>query len=267
MRIAAITMVYNEAYFVPIWLRHYSSQLGWENLYVLDHGSTDGSINEKSCNHIRIPRNEMDEVVRAKMISNLHTSLLCYFDVVIYTDVDEFIVPRPTKYRGLVDYCEKRSHPVTRCVGIDVFQHDSQLPQLDTSGSILRQRPYGHFSYWESKPLVSAVPMNWSAGFHSCDQQAYLDRDLVLFHLKFADLSHALNRLAVTRSLRWSDHALQAGHSKSHRVSDEEMKSMIERRRRTMSDRDMDSVKFEELFAARSESPLVRIARDYLEVF
>src|SRR5438128_2474590 len=145
MSTAAITMVYNEAYFLPIWLRYYSSQLGWQNLYVVDHGSTDGSIEAGSCNLIRIPRSDFDDAVRAKMISRLHASLLSYFDTVIYTDVDEFIVPRPSKYDGLADYCQKKPHAVSRCVGIDVFQHNTSLPELDLAKPILPQRPYGHF--------------------------------------------------------------------------------------------------------------------------
>jgi hypothetical protein len=265
MRVAAITMVYNESYFLPIWLRYYSSQVGPESVYVIDHGSSDGSVDPNSCNRIRIPRSDLDEVARAQMVSRFHAALLSSFDVVIYTDVDEFIVPRPSKYAGLVDYCRSRTCSVSRCVGIDVFQHDNSLPELDVNSPILRQRPYGHFSYWASKPLVSAQPIDWTPGFHACDREAKLDTDLALFHLKFADLTHTLDRLAITRGLSWSDTALQQGHSRSHRVSDEQMKDLIERRQRTRSDKDMDSIQFEKSFEARVESPLVRITEEYLQ--
>lgn len=264
MRVAAITMVYNEEYFLPIWLRYYSSQLGLDHLYVVDHGSTDGSVDNLECSHIRIPRADLDETVRCEMVSRLQASLLSYFDVVIYTDVDEFIVPRPSKYRGLVDYCEKTPHAVSRCVGVEVFQHDSALPDLDRGRPILQQRPYVYFSYWESKPLVSAVPLTWSPGFHACNEEAPLDPDLVLFHLKFADLKHVFRRLAITRNLTWSDAALRAGHSKSHRVSDDAMQTLIERRRRTISAKDMDSIQYFEAFAAKTGSPLVRVTDEFM---
>ena len=42
-RVAALTMVRDEAVFLPIWCRHYLRQVGYGNLYVLDHASRDGS--------------------------------------------------------------------------------------------------------------------------------------------------------------------------------------------------------------------------------
>src|SRR5436190_17272313 len=42
-RRAALTMVQNEAVFLPIWLRYYSRFFGPDDLYVLDHDTSDGS--------------------------------------------------------------------------------------------------------------------------------------------------------------------------------------------------------------------------------
>jgi len=38
-----MTMVFNERIFLPIWLAHYGVQFGYENLFIIDDGSNDGS--------------------------------------------------------------------------------------------------------------------------------------------------------------------------------------------------------------------------------
>ncbi len=41
--LAVVTMCYNEPDFLPIWLDYYRRQVPVEHLYVVDHGSDDGS--------------------------------------------------------------------------------------------------------------------------------------------------------------------------------------------------------------------------------
>jgi hypothetical protein len=55
-RIAAVTMAYNEAVFLPVWRRHYGAAVGEHNLFVLDHGSNDGSTDRLGAvNRVRVP--------------------------------------------------------------------------------------------------------------------------------------------------------------------------------------------------------------------
>ena len=62
MKIAVVTMVFNEREFLPIWLRHYGPQVGYENLFVIDDGSTDGSTNNECIiNLIKKPHGVFDE--------------------------------------------------------------------------------------------------------------------------------------------------------------------------------------------------------------
>jgi hypothetical protein len=184
MKVAVITMVHNEAFFLPLWYRYYGSQLGHDNLYVIDHGSTDGSVSETFGNRIRIARDKFDDVSRAVMVSDLHRALLRFYDTVIYTDVDEFIVPRPGLYGGITDYAE-RNPGVSRCVGINVVPQSTEEPPLDLFYPVLQQRPYGFASHWYFKPLLSSEPINWEPGFHYCKEPARFDADLWLFHMKY----------------------------------------------------------------------------------
>ena len=87
MNVAAITMVFNEACFLPVWLKHYGSQLGYGNLFVIDDGSTDGSTaNLAIANLITKKRCLFDEDARAQLISRFHEELLHLYDVVLYAD-------------------------------------------------------------------------------------------------------------------------------------------------------------------------------------
>ena len=43
MRLAALTMAYNEPVWAAVWARFYARQVGAENCFLLDHGSDDGS--------------------------------------------------------------------------------------------------------------------------------------------------------------------------------------------------------------------------------
>ena len=96
MRIAAFTMVHNEADFLPLWIRHYGREIGVENLYCVDHGSDDGSTEGIGISITRFPRRrDFDSVIRSFLIANFHASLLRSHDAVIFSDADEFLVADP----------------------------------------------------------------------------------------------------------------------------------------------------------------------------
>ncbi|MGI4940925.1 MAG: glycosyltransferase family 2 protein, partial [Janthinobacterium lividum] len=75
MRIAALTMVWNEPFFLPLWLRHYGRHLGPQNCFVLDHGSDDGSTEHLggAC-RVLLPRTPLDEEKRARAVSSMAAS-------------------------------------------------------------------------------------------------------------------------------------------------------------------------------------------------
>ncbi len=193
--LACVTMAYNEAALLPLWLRHYGGQVGLENCYVIDQGSTDGSTAAMGgANRIHLPRTARDEVRRAAFLSEFCGALLHYHDCVLYTDADEFAVADPARWPGLVAYAQE-APPVTTCLGINLVHRFAHEPALDPGRPILAQRGYGFAISGMCKPVFIRRKVAWTAGIHSYDGPMAFG-DLVLFHAAYADLDIALDRQA-----------------------------------------------------------------------
>lgn len=226
MTTAILTMAYNEPLFLPMWRRYYSRAVGEENLFVIDHGSDDGSTSDLGrVQRIRLqrPTKGFDEDERALLVSRFHCSLLTVYQTVIYTDVDEFLVPDPAKYTGLADFLRANQAPVINPVGLEVHHVTSTEADLDLRKPVLSQRRYVQFSSQYCKPLISRVPILWGVGFHSSHHGApVISRDLYLFHLKLMDCQLALERHRRHSKLTWSENALSKGHSWHQRLNETE---------------------------------------------
>jgi hypothetical protein len=215
-------MVHNEPFFLPRWISYYGAQFGRENLYIIDHGSNDGSTDDlHGANRVSLPRSEFDDEQRVNFIGDFVRGLLRFFDVVIYTDCDEFLAPDPLRYENLADYCQRMDRPVSYAFGVDVRQLLGVEPAIDPAASILGQRRFCRLRLSMSKPLITRVPIRWNPGFHTCDQKPGMDPNLILFHLKYIDLEMSLERLAYTRSMPWSEKSLRLGRGKHQRFEDQ----------------------------------------------
>jgi glycosyl transferase family 2 len=222
IEVAAVTMAYNEPVMLPLWANYYSKNFGASACYVIDHGSTDGSTDNLDVNVLRIPRSPMNNLKRARFLSRFCSSLLKWYDKVIYTDADEFLVPDPANYATLNDFCQHTTNPVTTAIGLDV-QHIPDLEgPLSAQIPVLRQRGWVRFNFALCKPLVTSVPIEWTPGFHSSDQPTLFDR-LFMFHLHNYDLDTAMQRLSKTRAMPWEDPRLD----NHQRWSDQRYREMI----------------------------------------
>lgn len=210
MRIAAVTMVHNEPEFLPLWLAHYGRELGRDNLYVVDHGSDDGSTAAVGPNLIRRPRGAFDEVARATFVARLQATLLTDYDAVIYADCDEFLVADPAASVGLADLVAHRCGDCLTAVGLDVLHRPGREAPIDLGRPILGQRALVRFRSDYCKTLVSRVPLRWSVGFHACDRVPRIEPDLVLFHLKYLDRDLCARIHARRRGVTWAPEMLAA---------------------------------------------------------
>ena len=222
--LAVVTMVYNEADMLKLWLRYYGGQVGLQNCFVIDHGSDDGSTAAIApANRLRIPRSPLEEGARARFVSGFCSSLLTWYGAVIYCDVDEMLVADPARYAGLLDFAASTPHAVVTTFGLNVLHRLHHEVQLDAARAILPQRAWTFFMSSMCKPLLLRRPVVWHPGFHSADAAVVFD-GLFNFHLSYVDLDMAWRRQAKRRASDYSSNEV----AKHHRVGDAELFAWME---------------------------------------
>jgi hypothetical protein len=199
MHVAVITMARNESVMLPRWLEYYGRQVGERNLYVLDDQSDDGSTDGIAATVITMPvraTSKDDRVFgayKSAVASKLAVALLEMYDVVAFVDSDEFVVPDPRRYTGLVDYLEQHPHAdVLAAVGVNLVHLADREPPLRPDAPLLTQRRHVKVVGGMCKPAFKRIPARWSGGTHGVRAPYTLSRDLYLLHAKYADRQSAM---------------------------------------------------------------------------
>ena len=226
LKIAAFTMAHNEHRMLPLWMRHYSRMLGSENIFLIDHGSDDGSTDPFADNRLRLPRKYNGADLRLPIVSGIQRTLLQEYDVVIYTDCDEFLVVDPDKYSSLEVALENHQDKYIRCLGANIVHIPSREPgDLDFDKPILEQRQYWYYIKSICKPIITRAEADWVPGFHFVRGMEGLRPNpaFLLLHMRWADRAHALDRMRMTRTMEWSPKAMKLGWGAHARQTDDEV--------------------------------------------
>ena len=191
-RVAALTMVRDEAVMLPRWVEHYSRQCGGPGaLLVIDDNTTDGSTDDLGCPVLRIPSfvHRPFEPARMGFVSHVASALLESYDAVIFCDADEFLVAEPERYDTLADLVGAKPHTkVFGSVGMNVVHHVGAEDDLDPALPISEQRHLAKFVPLMCKPAMKRVHGAWTAASHGLKHTEWaIDPELWLFHAKFAD--------------------------------------------------------------------------------
>lgn len=200
--LAAFTISRNESVFLPLWLRYYAKAKA--TLFVLDHESDDGSADPGPVPFTRVPvvRENYEDVswMRAVVETKL-AELLNDYECVVFAEVDEFLVPRPSLFAGLADYIDcRRDFTHATATGYDVCQIPESPPFGGKAPPFLRRGWKRNDRY--DKTLVCREPVRWELGFHRPlpeFRRPDPDPSLFLLHLHYADREVAWNRLASRR--------------------------------------------------------------------
>jgi hypothetical protein len=196
MKTAVFTIVKNEKYFLPIWLKYYGQFFDKKDIYVIDNGSTDGSTKDIDVQCIWTP-SPFDFNVKflLDVATAFQKNLLEKYDSVLFAEADEIIVP---KKPGRFDLHLKDT-PVARCLGYEVVHAVGIEPAIKWDKPLLRQRQYWEMKNNFCKPLLSKIPLNWEVGFHDCSPPVPVDKTLTLIHLRRIDYEHSKQRLTQRR--------------------------------------------------------------------
>ena len=197
-----MTMARDEADMLPRWLRYYGRQVGTDNLIVIDDGTTDGSTDQLPCQVYRMPAPPWKASwmqTRVELVNGFSRGLLALYDVMIFTDVDEFLVPDPLKHDDLVAFIDARAdREVLAPVAVNLVHHPGVEGPLDEGRPLLAQRRFVKWAPGMCKPLIKRVPAPWMQGFHGIRSPYEVDPELMLIHAKFYD-REALYHVAERR--------------------------------------------------------------------
>ncbi len=200
-RVAAITTVRNDEFFLRKWVRYYGNQLGDENLYVFLDGKDQEipswcpNVNVEAIDKLPGKIVEMEKI-RAAFMSSQAARLLETYDMVIGTDGDEFIVVDPKLGMTLPEYLSTLpDYPCYSGLGIDVGQNTNCEGVIKEDELLLNQREYALLDTRYTKASILAKPIDWGSGFHRVRKYNYhIIKDLYLFHFGSFDLKKIEDR-------------------------------------------------------------------------
>lgn len=208
-RRAIFTVVRDEQVFLPIWLAYYGRHFAARDIYVFDHGTTDGSVEAARARfafrHERVDHPAFNDFPwYTAFVQERQRSLLASYDVVAFAEADE-ILWHP---RGLGRFMADLEPVAIRATGWNIW-HDRQHEAAYAPGRpILAQRRYWVRNAEYDKPLIARVPLTYEFGFHTADECEATDPDLLLLHLQTMDYDVALRKRERTRA--YQDYAPEA---------------------------------------------------------
>lgn len=188
-------MVRNDEFFLRKWIAYYGAQLGEENLYVFLDGKDQpvpdwcGKATVVACDRKHGGVAQADRK-RIDFLSDRAAELLERYDMVIGTDVDEFLAVDPALEMTLPEYLSQvKCEPTVSGLGLDVGQHLRYESAIDPERPFLSQRGFAFLSSRYTKASVISRPVAWGSGFHRVRRHWYrIDPNLYLFHFGCVDL-------------------------------------------------------------------------------
>jgi hypothetical protein len=215
-------MAQNEKVLLPIWWRYYSQFFEPEDIYIIDHETTDGSTSGPGFVRIPVSHPTVDWGWHRDTLQETQHWLIERYEVVLCTDVDEIVAPDP-RTGNLAGYIEHFNGDFVNCRGYEILHMKDIEGPLDLTRPILDQRFHWYFNPAYSKPLLARVPMLWHGGLHArVDGQVNADPSLYLLHLHRVDYDICLARHVQRVSRSWNQRDLNEGWGYQNRVTEAE---------------------------------------------
>jgi hypothetical protein len=223
---AIFVMVQDEKIFLPIWLKYYSRYIDGSDIYVFDHRTTDGSVEECArifkFNIIKLDYPySFDHPWFQFVARTMQAKLLKYYEYVIFTDIDEIILADINKYSGLDDYINILDMDYVRCFGYEVIHFKDKEKPFDSNKPVLEQRKYWYHNLYYDKTLISRKPLFWRIGFHTVTKiKSNMDNDLLLIHIHKLDFDMCWNKSFERSKLPWKKSEIFKRRGWQNRMTD-----------------------------------------------
>ena len=201
-KIAAITMVRNDDFYLEKWVEYYGAQLGKENLYIYLDGLDQKVAPFCEGTHAQAVEKIGTQVVsaekgRLKFLSG-HAARLMQegYDLVIGVDADEFVVVDPALGKTLPEYLsELKIKGSASGLGLDFGQKLGEEGDITSEKPFLQQRHYAQLGTRYTKPSILAEPLTWGSGFHRIKKHNFhIAKDLYLLHFGYFDMKRLEDR-------------------------------------------------------------------------
>ena len=194
-KIAALTMVRNDEFFLRKWVEYYGRELGKENLYIYYDG--EDQVIADFCQSTNVSRHPKigtqvvaAEKARLKFLSEKAAELFAKgYDLIIGVDADEYIVVDPKLGLNLGEFLSQQEIDVCLSpLGLDFGQKLGEEGDLSFQEAFLAQRHYAQIGTRYTKPSIIAEPCRWGSGFHRVKgHNFHIVQDLYLLHFGYAD--------------------------------------------------------------------------------
>ena len=215
-KIAAITMVRNDDFYLRKWVEYYGRQLGKQNLYIYFDG-LDQEIASfcEGTTAIKVPKIGKKVVSaekgRLQFLSWKAAELMSAgYDLVIGVDADEFIVVDPKRDMSLAEYLSQaRIKGSISGLGLDFGQKLGEEADITEELPFLQQRHYAQIGTRYTKCSVLGRPCAWGSGFHRVrGHNFHIAKDLYLLHFGYFDRKRLEERFrdADRLELGWEAH-------------------------------------------------------------
>lgn len=195
MKIAFITMVWRDYWLLERWIAHNARLVPLRHLYVVNHGG-DPEVDRiaAGCNVIHLPRDEVTIDLterRWACLSAQTNSLLAFYDRVICTDVDEFLVYLGDKTDLAAHLAAKPvAHDALAPIGLNLMPIEGEDATPDAP--LLARWPHALLSAKYTKPCIAAQRVQYTTGGHGLRRGAFeIDSEVALLHLHYVTPDYA----------------------------------------------------------------------------
>jgi len=217
-KIAALTMLRSDEFFLSRWVEYYGGELGKDNLYIYFDGQDQTIPHFCEGTHTELEPRVEGKVLKAdkgridflnRCAEDLFTD---GYDMIIGTDVDEFLMVDPSLGKRLPEFLEEVTADGRVSVsglGIDVGQKLGKESILNENAPFLGQRRYALLSTRYSKSSVITRPVRWGSGFHRTRYHNFrIVPGLFLFHFGCIDMKRMEEKFRDSERISegWSRH-------------------------------------------------------------